>query len=350
MQKISNRRLAKAFGMAFLAVGVQSAAQAVDVEDKMEIHVYGQQNYFQTNVNEYLGADRDGTWDNYAAAILFATKLDEKSKAWVLLHGTAHGVRVDWAFIDYQLTSNLMGRVGKIKKPVGLYNEIRDVQYLHISALQPALYQEASEMVDESYKGVALVYEAPLKIGGLSFDLYGGELDVHGGEEGATEKYGRLMGGRVTYQTPIDGLKFMGSMYNSTVTDVEDAIKSNKKLSVLSADYTANNFDLKAEYADMKVFDEKANTYYLQAAYTFAEKWTPYLRYDYITTDVAKKSDPAHYQKTKTVGVGYKVNDSISVRVENHWNRGYALPVASGEVEAGETDWKMFATSVNFIF
>jgi predicted porin len=351
MQKISKRRLAKSICMAFLAVGVQSAAQAVDVGG-VEIHGYGNQNYMQTNDNKYLSADKDGTWDNIALALVFAAKIDDKSKVWAQLHSNSTRTRLDWAFVDYQVNNNLVARVGQIKTPLGLYNEIRDVQFLQVAALLPALYQDAPEIAHEAFRGVSIVYDHDFGGGGLSLDAYLGA--VADPDAPATLKNRRLLGGRVTYKTPVDGLKFMASAYNNKQEDTAEAKKATKKAWVLSADYANNNWDLKAEYANLDngLESTKAKTYYVQAGYTFAEKWTPYVRYDYITTDKTQSSDPSFYQKTTSLGVGYKVNDSISVRVENHWNRGYALPVASGEVAAGagETDWKMFAASVNFIF
>lgn len=353
MQKIGKRRLAKAIGMAFLAVGAQSAAHAVDVGDnRVEIHGYGHQGYLQATDNTYLKADNQGTWDYNALALLFTAKIDDKSKLWMQLYSTSEKTRLDWAFVDYQLTSNLTGRAGQIKMPFGLYNEIRDIKFLQLSTLQPMLYQEAAEIAHEAYRGIAVVYDHDIGSGSLSWDAYiGQEVDF---ENSATIKNRSLIGGRITYKTPVEGLKFMASAYNNKKEDTAEAKKGTAKAWVLSADYTNNNWDIKAEYADLNngLEGEKSKTYYAQAGYTFAEKWTPYVRYDYITTDVADKTDPAHYQKAKVLGLNYKINNNIAVRLENHWNSGYALPVASGEATAGagKTDWNMFAASVNFIF
>lgn len=352
MQKISKRRLATAISIVFLAVGVQSAAHAVDLGDRVEIHGYGHQGYLRPNDNTYLGADTNGTWDYNALALLFTAKIDDKSKVWMQLYGTSANMRLDWAFVDYQLTGNLTGRAGQIKAPIGLYNEIRDIKFLQLSTLQPILYQEAGEMAYEAYRGVAVVYNHDIGGGSLAWDAYLGQEVAF--ETSATLKNRRLIGGRVTYKTPVDGLKFMVSAYNDKKENIATVEKGAVKTWILSTDYTANNWDIKAEYAnkDNGLENTKAKTYYLQAGYTFAEKWTPFVRYDYITTDVSQKTDPAYYQKSKVLGLNYKINDNIAVRLENHWNNGYALPVASTEVAAGagKTDWNMFAASVNFIF
>ena len=346
MRSVNKRCFKAAISVVGLAIGFQSAGMAADMEDKLQIHGYGYQGYLQASDNEYLGVDDKGTWDANALALVFIATVDDKSKIWMQLHGTAEKVRVDWAFVDYQASANLTLRGGQIKLPVGLYNEIRDIEFLHLSTLDPALYQEASEMTDESFRGVSVVYT----VGSLSLDGYVGQtVDV---EESAINKYRRLLGGRVTYKTPVDGLRFMASAYDSQAEEIATGAESSKNTWVLSADYTENNFDLKAEVAAMKFFGEKSKTYYTQAGYTFVDKWTPFVRYDYITTDTAESSDPSHYQKTATVGLGYKINSSVGVRIENQWNRGYALPVASGEVAAGtgKIDWTLFAANINFIF
>lgn len=352
MQKIGKRRLAKVIGITLLAVGVESAAHAVDLGDRLEIHGYGHQGYLRTSDNTYLGADTNGTWDYNALALVFTAKIDDKSKVWAQLHSTSKRTRLDWAYYDYQVNNNLVARVGQMKTPIGFYNEIRDIEFLHLSTLNPALYNDASEIAHEAYRGAAVVYDHDFGGGSLSWDAYFGE--VADPDAPVTLKNRRLVGGRVTYKTPVDGLRFMVSAYNNKQEDTATAKKGAKKVWVLSADYTNNNWDLKAEYANVNngLENKSGKTYYTQAGYTFAEKWTPYVRYDYITTDKTQSTDPSFYQKTVSLGVGYKINNSVSLRIENNWNRGYALPVASTEVTAGagKTDWNMLAASVQFIF
>ena len=337
--------------MAFLAVGIQSAAYAVDEAERLEIHGYGYQGYLQGKDNTYLNADDKGTWDYNSLSLVFTVKIDDKSKVWAQLYSNSEKTRLDWAYVDYQLTNELTGRAGQIKMPVGLYNEIRDIKFLQLSTLEPMLYQAASEIIQESFRGISVIYD----IGGLSLDAYMGQLTEWQKDTTPGPKNKRLVGGRVTYKTPVEGLKFMASAYNSAIVDTDPAAlvtNGNREAWVLSTDYANNNFDVKAEYAKMKFFNEESETYYVQAGYTFAEKWTPFMRYDYITTDVAERTNPAYYQKARVLGLNYKINDNIAARIENHWNNGYAMPVASKEVVAGtgKEDWNMLAASISFIF
>ena len=350
MQKSGKRRLAKAIIMAFLAVGLQSAAHAEDTEDRLAIHGYGHQGYLQTKENNYLAADNKGTWDFNSLSIVITAKVDDKTKIWMQLHSTSEKTRLDWSYVDYQLTNNLNGRAGQIKMPVGLYNEIRDIKFLQLSTLQPMLYQEASKMIQESFKGLSAIYN----VDGLTLDAYAGQVTEWKENNDPGHKAKRLTGGRVTYKTPVEGLRFMASAYNSAIDDTAatPVANGNRLVWILSTDYANNNFDVKAEYAKMKFFNEESETYYLQAGYTYAEKWTPFVRYDSIVTNVAEITNPANYQKATVLGLNYKINDSVSARIENHWNNGYAMPRATKEVvdATAQKDWNMFAASVNFIF
>ncbi|MDX1251894.1 MAG: hypothetical protein IDH49_06530 [Gammaproteobacteria bacterium] len=140
-----------------LAAGVQSAL-AVEINDKISIYGYGHQAYLRTSENAYLEADKKGDWGYGVLALVIAATLDDKTKVWMHLHNTAEKTRMDWAYVDRQVSAGLSLRAGQIKMPVGLYNEIRDIKFLQLSTLIPALYQEATRITDEAYRGIGLNY------------------------------------------------------------------------------------------------------------------------------------------------------------------------------------------------
>lgn len=90
----------------------------------------------------------------------------------------------------------------------------------------------------------------------------------------------------------------------------------------------------------------------MQARYSIDDKWSPYVRYDEAVLDNRLSDDPSYYQKTVVVGVQYRVADGLALRIENHFNHGYGLPVSSGEVAAGEgvLNWNLAVAGVNFSF
>lgn len=337
-----------ALGFFLLECGWSSTARAVELTPDVAMHGFGQVRFLATDANRYF--KEDGRTDDYAeAALLFTASLNKRSKAWVLFHSTYGNVRVDWAFVDYQVANGPALRLGQIQLPLGLYNETRDMAYTRPSSLQPFLYHEASEITDEAYRGLGLVYDHDLGGGNLSWDAYVGRLVEAGIGE---HRYNGLVGGRITYQTPVEGLRTMLSVNSSGIERLETGEPGRKTAGVLSLDYTREPLDLKAEYGRQTSFEKTAETWYGQAAYTLGERWTPYLRYDYITTDQARRDIPSFYQRATVVGLGYRFNDYVGLRLETHFNHGYAMPVAAGEMDegSGKTDWRMTVFSLNFIF
>ena len=336
------------------AAGLFSTAQAAGIE----IHGYGYQDYVQANGNTYLGADGKGSWDNNFLGLVGAVSLNDKSKLWAQLQASSTDQnRFTWFFVDYQFSNQLRGHVGRVKLPMGLYNEIIDAKYLQVSQLEPLMYQGASDMVYDAYHGIGLDYDQNIAGGDLMWQVYGGNINdytfdpVNGDAQDR-----RTFGGRVTYNTPVDGLKFLLTLNRTQMQVITGGVRDNaiknEDRAMLSASYVTDNYDLKAEYAHHKRLDVTSQGYYLQAAYMLNDSWKPYVRYDYFTTDKSQKSDPSFYQKTFMLGVQYNISPSISVRVEDHFNRGYALPAVEPDPFAGQpkTNWGLFVAGLNFAF
>ena len=335
---------------ALCAVLLASPSHAVQLGESVELHGYGHLGFLKTDANRYFNAGTEGTWQYRDLALLFAGTLSDSSKAWAQLYAVDGRVRLDWAFVDYQIARGPTVQLGQIKLPLGLYNEIRDVEFIRPSSMRPFLYQDAAEISDEAYRGLSLAYDHDLGSGGLSWTVFGGRVAEF--EDDHQQHHKLLAGLRAVYRTPIEGLSVTVSAYDNGLELKESGESGHKRVSVLSVDHVRGDLDLKAEYGRKTAFGETAETWYAQAAYTFNDKWTPYLRYDVITTDADKRADPSFYQRSTVVGLGYKFTPNVGVKVETHINRGYALPVASEEVEAGagETNWGMTAVSFNFIF
>ena len=118
------------------AAGLFSTAHAA----QMEMHGYGYQDYLQANGNTYLGADGKGSWDNNFLGLVGAVSLNDKSKLWAQLQASSTDQnRFTWFFVDYQFSNQLRGHVGRVKLPMGLYNEVIDAKYLQVSQLEPSM-------------------------------------------------------------------------------------------------------------------------------------------------------------------------------------------------------------------
>ncbi len=346
--------------------GLPKGAFALDIGG-VEIHGYGHQGFLVSNENEYLDAGDDGTWNYTSMAIVFSSKVTDNTTIWIQLYG-ADEIGLDWTFVDYRFNNNLSVQLGQVKLPMGFYNETRDARFLQLSTLLPAMYRTEAELIHEAYRGIRAIYDLELGgAGSIIFEPIGGQLL----DESMGHKQGQMFGGRITYQAPLEGLSLAGA---STFSKIEKrsmqiempygtgpgtvtvttpmSKKGEMKMWYAGVDYVNYGLDLKTEYVWMKMFDETHSAYYAQAGYTFFDKLTPFVRYDYNSTDDDQSSDPSYYQKCASVGVGYKINYNVSLKAEYHISDGYAMPVASGEVSAGagEDNWNMFVASMNFIF
>ncbi|MBA4176279.1 MAG: hypothetical protein C0505_06930 [Leptothrix sp. (in: Bacteria)] len=337
-----------------LAAAVLATCTGLVRAEGVEIHGFAYQNYLRSTSLPYkeAGPNRD-SFEEAAVALLFAAPLGERIKSWTQLHMTGEQVRLDWAFVDYRFSASTIGRVGRIKLPIGVYNEIIDAKFLQVAAEAPLLYQQPLGITPESFNGISVNLEYDVGLGMAGFDLYAGQTLEP--EEGSSLTPSRLIGGRVTLQTRVPGLRLMASAYSNKFVDTAipstlDSVTRNTW--VLSTDYKSDRLDLKSEYGVSRAGGRKTKAWYVQGGYTVAENWQPYARFDNLVTDSANSADPSYYQKSVVVGLNYTINSNVSVRAERHMNRGYGVPVASETVHAGEGKprWSFFTASVNFIF
>ncbi|MBI2749275.1 MAG: hypothetical protein HYX43_08065 [Burkholderiales bacterium] len=334
-------------------------AQAAELSDRVSINGYGHAGYFKSSVIDSGEATVDGNWDGLTS-LLFTAKLDNRSSLRMQLHNTSERSRLDWAFVDFELSPKLMVRAGQIKLPLGLYTEIIDVSFLRQSTLQPLIYQEPAGLVYESFRGADAAYTVDLGSSNLTLKAYVGQIV---GEADSSVAHKRMAGFQATYNTPIDGLRLMASGYRAKL-DIGDSNLpafglGNKTTTVLSADFNNGTWDVKAESANSTTLGVKSTGSYLQVAYTFADRWTPFVRFDRATLN--RNTAHERNQKTSAVGLSYKVNDGVSLRLEGLSHRGVALPYSEwlGSSPGAALDsstapvassWKTYGLSLNFIF
>ncbi len=268
----SSRRAHALSAIALLPLLPTGATLAVEVGDRVDLHGYGYQDYAQASANTYLGADRHGSWDNNFVGLVMAATLTEKSKFWAQIEDTAsEGVTVTWAFVDYELSDDVRLHAGRVKMPLGFYNEIIDAKPLQPMALEPSLYQGAADIVHDSYQGVGIDVEQDIAGGHVQWQVYGG--NVYDRFPAIDTRDRRAFGGRVTYRTPIEGVTLMGSACRTQVQTLATGTMSNE-------------------------------------------------------------------------------DASLGLKLENHFNSGYALPVAEGSVAAGSgrKSWNLALVSADFQF
>ncbi len=352
------RAFASGCAVAVAAATLSAPAVAADFGN-ISINGYGHVLYLKPSANTYLGADKDGSFKDNLFSLVVTAQLDTKSKVWAQIT-SINGSSFDahWFYIDRILSDNLTVRAGKVLAPLGFYNEFIDARFLQQSSVLPLLYQDPSDLVTESYGGAGMTWSQSTGAGRVALDLYGGQIVEHGNASaGASTKQKSLVGGRIDWNTPIDGLRLMVSATSKKQQEPNTTVDVSKTGTIFSVGYRMDKLDFKGEYGILSRSvsggpSDKLKTGYLQAGYDLTDKWVAFARYDTLRAPGYSSSDDSTYQNDIALGVTYKWNSNLSMRLEHHTYKGYAAPVLGGEVVAGQgkKDWNMIGASVNFIF
>jgi hypothetical protein len=352
------------------------ATPAFADEPLVSIHGFGNQDYLRSGDTGFLGSNSHGTWQNDDLGLVLRGTVNDKVHLNAMIQADAtEPVQMLWYFVDWQLSDALTLKAGRVKMPLGIYNEYIDTRGLQLAALTPLMYYDAIDIVHDAYQGVGLDYDYALgHYGKLTAQLYFGNTpnspapyaapafnSPQGTLEADTNDL-HLFGYRFTWETPVDGLRLLASGYD-TKTQTTNAfgqqagVVGNESLYILSADYTTETLDIKSEFAHhhfpalVGTPGLTSSAWYVQGGYHIGA-WTPYARYDSVTADTAHSGDPSYYQHTFVLGIDRLLAPNLHVRAEDHLNHGYAMSVFDGDTAAGtgKTDWSLLAVQINYMF
>ncbi|MFC1569415.1 hypothetical protein ACFL4L_04210 [bacterium] len=234
---------------------------AQSLMDRIEIHGLISQGYILSSDNNYLNMKTPkGSYEMNEAAINFSTNITDRLRGGLQLLSRDLGkvgnnaVMLDWAYADYRFRDYLGFRIGKIKTPLALYNEIRDVDALRTFILLPqSVYDENVRDFSFAFQGIGIYGNVPLfGLGDVEYNLYTGAFNIPNPSSGfwydsfsnlatgaemvvandsttieklnitnsnVTADY--IWGGSAYWTTPLEGLKLggcylYGSLYMST--------------------------------------------------------------------------------------------------------------------------------------
>ena len=276
----------------FLTIPCLSADAGLD---GLNIHGFVSQGFLYTTKDmPFLAEDSgDGTFDFNELAVNFAVNPMDNLNLGMQLYAFDLGnvgndsVDVDWAFGDYSLRNYLGVRVGIMKIPFGLYNEVRKIDMVRTSVLLPtSVYPEWFRETFARLKGVGLYGTLP---GDISYQAMYGDVNIKG-DGGLANGMTILMSslgmavnevdtnfayaGKLQWESPF-GLKLAASYYAldglemymdrnidlpATITGglsgltspMTGLIKFNEPVEsfVLSAEYMTERLTLAAEYTE----------------------------------------------------------------------------------------------------
>jgi len=360
----------------------------------LQFHGFASQSVIKTNSNNFFGNTEDNGNFDFTE---FGLNVSSRPSSNLLLAaqgifrraGEGHNsdTEIDYALLDYRLITNdtldLGFRAGRIKNPIGLYNDTRDIAFTRPSIILPqSIYFDRVRRIILSADGVHLYGEYRKESGFLTYQIGAAkprvsdrdtELALLGGNrpgdlDGATSFVGRIIydwdGGRSRFS--LSGLQ-VNLDYSPGNNDPSDSGDITFSELIFSFQYNAENWIYTSEYARREfeysdiIYSPEDNfqgeSYYFQGQYKLSSRWWGLLRYDVTYTDISDKSGkefetksrgtrPAYsrFAKDWTLGLRWDINSSWMVSAEHHWVNGTAWLPTQDNPDPLETEknWRMF--------
>ncbi len=337
------RRLAVlASAVAALALG--SACHAQEAERAFDLHGYGQVSEVRN------GSAPGGRFEfDYDLSVLGVWRMRPDLRAWVqLARYRDSGTRLEWAFLDWDVSSATTVRLGQARVPMGLVNEARDVQTLRNSISIPMLYDEEHGLVDEAMRGVIVEHRRESSTsGGLVAETYVAGSMVS--DETSNGVSARIVGGRLQWTPPSSDWTFAASAYGgrqaSSDADAAPGRHARHAL-VLSAKVHAVNWDFSGEIGTGRTGEGKVRVGYLQADREIAPQSAFFVRAE-SSHRRSLDDDGSEWRRRLAMGLAWKPSPHWGLRVEAGTNR--ASPTESSLPTAPpRAQWNDVAVSFNF--
>jgi hypothetical protein len=282
--------------------------------------------------------------------------------------GSPGNIRLDYGFMDYTYFSGEDGqlgiRLGRMKTPLGFYNDTRDVPFTRPSVLLPqSIYFDRTRKLALAADGVHFYGEYRTDFGDFSFQ--GGLVrPLVRGDEAEAAVFGKQLPGRLAPEISYTGrvnYDLDGGRVRLAVSVSELNIRylpgAGDGLNdgtigfiplVFSAQYNAERWSLTSEYAlrflQYKKLHPTVDTsfvgesYYFQGAYRLTPEWEAIVRYDVQHTDRDdphgkqwERADPGRaglrhtrFAKDLTAGLRWNVTPEFMLRAEYHHVNGTA--------------------------
>lgn len=366
-----------ATGVSVLVLASAGAARAQVDPDEIRIHGFVSQGYIKTTQHNYLGKTEraQGSFDFSEVGINFTKPFGDKLR--VGLQVFAHDLgtlgnyapQLDWYYLDYRAFDWLGLRAGKTKLPWGLYNEANDIDAGRVPVLLPqSVYPVTSRESLFAQTGAEAYGDVPVgAAGSLEYRAYGGTISLNAEDvseqlKGYDVPY--LLGGRLMWRTPVEGLQLGGSFqmlrFEVAITPTPAQLAGYQmqgqlpadftgpitfgvpiKLWVASVEYQAQRLLLAAEYTrtygeyetnlrlpQTKVVNQGG---YLMASFQVTPWFTPGIYYSAHFPNInavrpagTDQHPRSSYQHDLAVTLRYDITQNWLTKLEGHFMHGTA--------------------------
>lgn len=397
---------------AIVTLGILALTSLLNAVEMENVYINGfiSQGYLKSSANRFSGDTDDGTWEFNEAAISVKALLADNLSAGLQIMSRDFGilgnnkVKIDWAFLDYRVSDAVGFRIGKFKKPDGLYNTIRDADAVRTSILLPqGIYNERLRDINIAVQGIGIYgFLDSDSIGSLDYNIFLGNQPIDKEEsiirdglmggffgiaQGGSAEFKYSTGVQLFWNTPITGLRF-GQSFNAASIEingtnvafpwfasdiVEETLEVPMKR-ISSLEYQTEKFTFTAEYMYQKMEADNAaiggvitpygfpsggyyeiewESYYVQLNYQLNEKLQLGTYYSSYTEDTSIRLFAPQEGDDRlndwAISAKYAVNDWWLIKAEVHFMDGL-LNTQLDETGTPEKNWQLFAVKSTISF
>jgi len=378
-------------------------ATLADPFEDLEVHGFATQGYTNTSANRFFGDSEQGSFEFTELGVNATLQaLPDIRLSGQLLSRRAGDMysgapRVDFALADLTVLSTALNSagilIGRIKNPLGLFNETRDVAFTRPGVFLPqVIYFDKARNLIMSSDGAGIRMARYGDVANLSFYAAAGQtlMDENveyaylgAGYAGDFEPDGLSYIARVLVESPDERLRTALSIAKSSMDferGTNDPIGSGGVdfvYGIASLQLSLEDWTLTTEYMREpvewrgfagSVFAGRQATvegYFAQAAWQASEGIELMLRYEEGFADRADRSGegihatsgglvPKHtqYSKILTMGVRWDITPDFMLRAEYQRHHGTFVLSSRENPDPGgmDPDWDLFALSVSYRF
>ncbi len=356
-----------------VAGSLASPAGAIDVASgKLTISGFGEWGYGRTsNENVYLLGTKEGSYENAQFGLTVTTRpQDDLVVAGQLFAAASGEVSLDWGFAEWRVDDLLRLRIGKVKNPLGLFMEVKDIGTLRPFFTLPQSIYGPSNFAAEAYLGAGITGEWQGAAGwGLAYDAYGGALEIPTFEPSMALEAGAppwdfssvpvheevardVVGGRVALLSPLDGLTLRASAFTGTVSSPDRGEERIACVGV-SGEYATDRFQIRGEW--FRATEGSAETHlggYAEVAWNFLPRLQLAVRLDEAHQHAAGIPSNLLEHREGAVGLSYWPSPNLVFKVSYHDVDGnrFAVPPLSAPDGSIERRTRLFVAGVQFSF
>lgn len=394
MQYLTNgfkRRFAVSLaGLLYVCASLSARAAESFWEKDWYWHAFVSQGLVYTSDNNFAGSSDDSVSADFRELGLIlggALVEDVQLVAQILSRkmGEMHdgSPQLDYGFLNYEFLAgwdrSLGIKVGRIRSPLGFFNETRDAAQTRTSIILPqSIYMDRVRNLVFSRDGVQLFGSYQLGASLLNWDLVFAEVQVD------KEQLPEVMGGR-SLVGEVDapflpmarviwdwdagrtrlGLTYhpLEYRYKAGAADYYRNGSVEFENWILSAEYNTANWSLIGEYNWSRTrldgmldtlppntsYHSKTRSYYVQGIYRFAPGWDGFLRYDEERILFDSSLFTGMHTRDVALGVGWSPSPSWLLRTEWHWVDGDSwLSVRENPKGIRTQRWQMLLFQVSY--